>query len=196
MRKISSILLLVILTISCQSENDMELNKKSQLIFNNSVEKIKKSYYNISIDSFKVVYEKHKSENPQTGLDFANRFEEYSSKLLKKREEIELAENIREAEKRQKEIEKNIENRKVWENSKYGKLQKKHPEWTDEECMKVIDKKIWIGMTYEMLVFQRGKPNTINPSNYGSGIHYQFCWDDYTPSCFYSEEDQIISSYN
>jgi hypothetical protein len=196
MKKISLILILAIATISCQSGEDKQLNEKSQLVFEKSVEKIKKSYYTINIDSFRVIYEKNKSENPQTGLDFANRFDEYSTKLLQKREEIELAENIRETKRRQREIEKNAEDRKVWENSKYGKLQKKHPEWTDDECMNVVDKKIWIGMTYDMLLYQRGKPNTVNPSNYGSGNEYQCCWEDYSPSCFYMKEDNIIYSYN
>jgi len=196
MKKISLILILTAILISCQSEKDKQLNEKSQLVFEKSVEKIKKSYYDINVDSFKVVYEKHKSENPQTGLDFANRFNEYATKLLLKREDIELAENIREAKRRQSEIQKNEADRKVWENSKYGKLQKKHPDWTDEECIKVIDKKIWIGMSYEMLLYQRGKPNSVNPSNYGSGTQYQCCWEDYSPSCFYMKEDNIIYSYN
>jgi len=196
MKKISLILILTAILISCQSEKDKQLNEKSQLVFEKSVEKIKKSYYDINVDSFKVVYEKHKSENPQTGLDFANRFNEYARKLLLKREDIELAENIREAKRRQSEIQKNEADRKVWENSKYGKLQKKHPDWTDEECIKVIDKKIWIGMSYEMLLYQRGKPNSVNPSNYGSGTQYQCCWEDYSPSCFYMKEDNIIYSYN
>lgn len=47
-----------------------------------------------------------------------------------------------------------------------------------------------------MVVYLRGKPNTINPSNYGKGINYQFCYHNYKPSCFYSKEDQIITSYN
>ena len=196
MRKISLILILAIVTISCQSEKDKQLNEKSQLVFEKSVEKIKKSNYTINVDSFRVAYEKNKSKNPQTGLDFANRFDEYSTKLLQKREEIELAENIRETKRRQREIEKNAEERKVWKNSKYGKLQKKHPEWSDDECMKVVDKKIWIGMTYDMLLYQRGKPNTVNPSNYGSGTEYQCCWEDYSPSCFYMKDDNIIYSYN
>jgi hypothetical protein len=85
----------------------------------------------------------------------------------------------------------------VWENSKYGKLQKKHPDWSDEDCKRVIDKKIWIGMSLEMLKYQRGLPNRSNPSNYGSGTQYQWCWDDYNPSCFfYGGEDGIITAYN
>jgi hypothetical protein len=47
-----------------------------------------------------------------------------------------------------------------------------------------------------MVVYLRGKPNTINTSNYGNGINYQFCFDNYKPSYFYSIEDQIITSYN
>ena len=196
MRKITSILLLAIITTSCQSEKEKQLNEKSLLTFNNSTEKIKKSEYTINVDSFRTVYEKYKSENPQTGLDFANRFEIYANKLLKNREEVELAGNLRDARIRERKIKEDNQDKKVWENSKYGKLQKKHPDWTDEECMKLIDKKIWIGMTYEMLVYQRGKPNTVNPSNYGSGTEYQCCWDDYSPSCFYMKEDDIIYSYN
>jgi hypothetical protein len=94
------------------------------------------------------------------------------------------------------ELKKEKEDKKNWDNSKYGKLQKKYPDWSNEECKNVADNIIWIGMTYEMLVYRRGKPNTVNPSDYGNGIHYQFCWDDYKPSCFYSGEDQIITSYN
>ncbi len=196
MKKITSLLFLAILTISCLSEKEKQLNEKSQLIFNESFEKIKKSNFNINIDSFRVVYEKHKSENPQTGLDFANSFEEYSIKLILKREEIEQADYVRESQRRQRQVEKEEETRKVWENSKYGKLQKKHPDWSDEDCKRVIDKKIWIGMSLEMLKYQRGLPNRSNPSNYGSGTQYQWCWDDYNPSCFYGGEDGIITAYN
>lgn len=80
--------------------------------------------------------------------------------------------------------------------TKAGKIQSKHSDWTKEECELVAKKRIWIGMKYEMLTYFRGKPNTINTSNYGNGNEYQCCWDDYTPSCFYMKEDHIITSYN
>lgn len=80
--------------------------------------------------------------------------------------------------------------------TKAGKTQKKHPEWSREDCENIAKRRIWIGMTYDMLIYQRGKPNTINPSDYGNGVEYQCCWDDYTPSCFYMKEDNIIYSYN
>jgi hypothetical protein len=55
----------------------------------------------------------------------------------------------------------------------------KHPEWTDEECMKVIDKKLWIGMSGNVEISTWGIPDRANPSNYGGGTKWQWCWDDY-----------------
>jgi len=77
-----------------------------------------------------------------------------------------------------------------------GKICKNHPNWEREDCEKIADGKIWIGMDLDMLKYKRGLPNDVNPSDYGSGIRYQWCWDDYTPSCFYGGADGIITSYN
>lgn len=141
MRKFTSIIFFAIISISCQSEKEKKLNAKSSFTFNTSDAKIEKSEYLINLDSFKVVYEKCKSENPQTGLDFANRFAIYADKLLKKKEEIDLAENILTTQRNKLEIEQENADIKVWENSKYGKLLKKQPDWTVQECMNVIEKK-------------------------------------------------------
>jgi len=86
--------------------------------------------------------------------------------------------------------------KKEWENSKAGKIQKKHPDWTNEECENVANQKVWIGMSLEMLKIERGNPNSANPSNYGNGTQWQWCWTNYTPSCFYGGDDQIITSFN
>lgn len=86
--------------------------------------------------------------------------------------------------------------KKKWENSRAGRIQKKHPDWSDEDCERLAKHQIWIGMEYEMVVYLRGKPNTVNTSNYGDGQDYQACWDNYDPSCFYFGEDHIITSYN
>ena len=83
-----------------------------------------------------------------------------------------------------------------WGKSKAGKIQKKHPDWTKDECEGVADHKIWIGMSLDMLKSERGNPTTVNISNYGNGNSYQWCWDGYTPSCFYGTENQIITSFN
>ena len=83
-----------------------------------------------------------------------------------------------------------------FKNSKAGKIQKKHPEWSQEDCERIANKQVWIGMHYDMLVYLRGKPNHVNTSNYGNGPQYQACWDDYDIGCFYFDESRIISSYN
>lgn len=80
--------------------------------------------------------------------------------------------------------------------SKAGKIHKKHPEWSKEDCIHISENKIWIGMQYDMLVYERGRPDNINTSNYGDGPQYQACWHDYNASCFYFGENQIITSYN
>lgn len=86
---------------------------------------------------------------------------------------------------------------KAWNQSKAGKICKENVGWTKEECQDLVDNKVWIGMTYDMLIAQRGKPNSANPSNYGNGTKWQWCWYDYKPSCFYdNNEDGITDSYN
>lgn len=80
--------------------------------------------------------------------------------------------------------------------TKAGKIYIKHPEWSKDDCIKLANGKIWIGMHYDMLVYLRGKPNSINTSNYGQGNEYQACWYDYDPGCFYFNETSIITAYN
>lgn len=100
--------------------------------------------------------------------------------------------------KKADEIVKNneIAEQKKWEKSRAGRIQKKHPEWSKEDCIGIANNKIWIGMDIRMVICERGNPNDINPSDYGYGRKYQWCWDDYQPSCFYGGEDGIVTSYN
>ncbi len=90
---------------------------------------------------------------------------------------------------------KEIENQKFLK-TKAGKIYKKHPEWSKDDCVMISKNKIWIGMNYDMLIYQRGKPDHVNTSNYGNGNEYQCCWDNYDISCFYMKEDRIITSWN
>lgn len=93
--------------------------------------------------------------------------------------------------------EKAVAEQKAWENSWAGRACKTHPDWTKEECNKLANGKIWIGMKYEMLKYRWGKPNSANPSNYGNGSEWQYCWTNYTPSCYYDDNnDGIIDAYN
>jgi hypothetical protein len=77
-----------------------------------------------------------------------------------------------------------------------GQLCAKHPSWTRYDCQNVATHRIWIGMTLEMLKAIRGRPDQANPSNYGNGTSWQWCWSDHAPSCFYGGDDGITTSYN
>lgn len=81
--------------------------------------------------------------------------------------------------------------------TKAGRIHKKNPEWSRYDCERLADGKIWIGMTYSMLKYTNGLPDHANPSNYGNGTQWQWCWDDFTPSCYYdNDDDGVIDSYN
>lgn len=92
---------------------------------------------------------------------------------------------------------KNLKEETEWENTtEAGRIHKKHPDWSKDDCQSIVDNRVWVGMEYEMLLIERGLPNHINTSNYGNGIEYQACWYDHSPSCFYFKSDHIITSYN
>jgi len=79
---------------------------------------------------------------------------------------------------------------------KAWKLHKKHPKWSIEDSKNTAEGRYWIGMSLDMLKANRGQPNSANPSNFGNGTNWQWCWHDYTPSCFYGGSDGIVTSYN
>jgi hypothetical protein len=84
-----------------------------------------------------------------------------------------------------------------WKASKAGQICQKHPTWDKDSCDGLAKGKMWIGMTYEMLAYIRGQADRKNVSNYGRGDRYQWCWDNYTPSCVYdNNNDGSIDSYN
>lgn len=84
----------------------------------------------------------------------------------------------------------------AYEKTKAGRIHRKHPDWSKEDCERIANNRIWIGMSYDMLLYERGKPDHVNTSDYGNGPEYQCCWDDYNTSCFYMKSDDIIYSYN
>lgn len=126
-----------------------------------------------------------------------NMTEEEVAEEARKEAEAKAEAARKEAEAAAKRAQEEAEQR-AWEQSKAGKICSRHPEWTEETCKDIADNKIWIGMEYDMLIEQRGKPSSANPSNYGYGTQWQWCWSwDYDVSCFYdNNDDGIIDSYN
>lgn len=82
------------------------------------------------------------------------------------------------------------------ENPRAYKLHIKHTGWFPEECESVAKGEIWVGMSIQMVIAERGNPNHIEKSDYGDGVQYQACWYDYETSCFYYGSDGVVTSYN
>lgn len=48
--------------------------------------------------------------------------------------------------------------------------------WNAEDCQKVAERKIWIGMTQDQLILSWGLPNDRNNSTYSFGVHSQWVY--------------------
>lgn len=145
---------------------------------------------------------KHGSGKTEVALTINREFtDEEKAELEKQKADAEAKKAANEEQQKKAEAEqqaKTLAEQKAWESSKAGQICKKHPDWTNEDCKNLANKKIWIGMSYEMLVEMWGKPNVANPSNYGNGTEWQWCWTAYSsPSCFYDTNgDGLVDSYN
>lgn len=125
---------------------------------------------------------------------FRKMSDEEIAEITKKRQ-VEEAEFAAIDEKRKKLLE--AEERQ-WFSSKAGKIFKSHPNWSKEDCEKLANRQIWIGMHINMVKYlYGGSPDSANPSNYGNGNQWQWCWYEHSPSCFYDENDDgLVDSYN
>ena len=86
----------------------------------------------------------------------------------------------------------------AYHKTRAGRINKKHSSWSREDCQRIANGDVWIGMHIDMLkVVYGGNPDSANPSNYGNGTQWQWCWSDWNPSCFYDDDnDGLIDSYN
>jgi hypothetical protein len=100
------------------------------------------------------------------------------------------------AETSEKQAKENIEQDEAFLKTKAGRIYKKHKSWDKEDCIKLANGEMWIGMTSDMIVYLRGNPNIVNPSNYGDGEQYQYYWENFTPHYIYCDNNQIVTAYN
>jgi hypothetical protein len=84
--------------------------------------------------------------------------------------------------------------REIKEEAKKDKEDRQRFDCSDEQWQKVKNHQIFIGMTLEMLKYEKGSLPNPHISNYGNGNEYRYCYDDGT--CFYCKSDGIITSYN
>ena len=72
-----------------------------------------------------------------------------------------------------------------------------NPYWSEDDCEKLENGQIWIGMSLDMVIYKkRSRPSSHNVSDYGNGKQHQWCYDYGSPSCFYGGDDWIITGYN
>jgi hypothetical protein len=137
---------------------------------------------------------------PEEQSEYDRQKAEEAAKAQAQREARQKAEAERQAREQKEREEREAQERAAraaWEQSKAGQVCKKYPLWSKEDCERVANRKIWIGMSLEMLEYMQGKPSSVNVSNYGRGNEYQYCWWDSTPSCFYDNNgDGTLESYN
>ena len=55
--------------------------------------------------------------------------------------------------------------------------QQKHPNWKNYDCERVTQKKIWIGMTEEMLVASQGAPVRTSKVTTAAGTNYAWVYE-------------------
>lgn len=187
------IILISLFLFSCGSEKGRKImainhqNRDTLVKYNEISYRIRGLY--LPNDSIIKEYDKIPLDSSELKIKFVAKFKTEISKLKKIHDSL--------MDKKYDSINKvNAIKEKIWNRSKAGKLQKKHPDWSKEECDKVADNEIWIGMDIHMVIAERGSPEHINVSNYGSGKRYQYCWSDYNTGYFYCEDDGIVTSYN
>ncbi|MCL5970307.1 MAG: hypothetical protein M1450_02315 [Patescibacteria group bacterium] len=61
--------------------------------------------------------------------------------------------------------------------------------WDTEECKKISETKIWIGMTKDQLILSWGLPNDRNNSTYSFGVNSQWVYGTYGPYVYLEGKD-------
>ena len=70
--------------------------------------------------------------------------------------------------------------------------------WTDTDCKKVAEQKVWIGMTANQLMLSWGIPKDKNNTVGAWGVHSQWVYFDFGPYVYLegdSEKDLIVTSW-
>jgi len=145
-------------------------------------------------NTIQIVATNPKSDKQDTASLSVSRI--FTSEELAEKERKRVEEETKIAEEKAQQEAKKEREEATWKASKAGKICTQNPTWTREECGRIADGEIWVGMHYNMLKYLRGLPDSVNESNYGYGTSYQVCWHDYRASCFYFDDDGIIDSYN
>lgn len=152
-------------SLTIKSMKDINALDSKSIATGNKIFVIKKNedftLLNFDTDFYLVNYKDQKGYVYYVYLNGISGIEDYKSYWTKKNEENRQLEKQRElAEK------------------KSGRLQKLTQKFGSENAFKIINKKIWIGMTDEMTRESIGNPEKVNRSTYSSGTHEQWIYKD------------------
>lgn len=141
---------------------------------------------------------KNKREEPKSAIEEFKELTPYQQdSILKHNRDLAKIDSAILAKREKEERAKELAEEKAFLKTKAGKIWNKHRDWSKEDCALLAQGKYWVGMHIDMLKYRRGLPDSANPSNYGNGTSWQWCWHDYTPSCFYdNNNDGLIDAYN
>lgn len=70
--------------------------------------------------------------------------------------------------------------------------------WSEEECQKIAEQKIWLGMSRDQLVLSWGVPKDTNDTVASWGVHSQWVYDDFGPYVYLegkSKNDLVVTSW-
>lgn len=70
--------------------------------------------------------------------------------------------------------------------------------WSEEECQKIAEQKIWLGMSRDQLVLSWSVPKDTNDTVGSWGVHSQWVYDDFGPYVYLegkSKSDLVVTSW-
>src|ERR1035437_10289206 len=133
------ILTLSICLYSCKSEREKKVEKiniECRYIIRSAINEIKESGKKINVDSLYNFYTKIASDSAELGLEYANKIQLVAKTIT---DSINVVNDIISKNSLDSIAKVNAIARKVWDNSKAGKIQKKHPDWSDEDCLNIVN---------------------------------------------------------
>ena len=71
------------------------------------------------------------------------------------------------------------------------------PYWSEDDCRKLKEGQIWIGMSLDMVMYlYQSRPLRDNVSDYGNGRQHQWLFGYGNSKYFYGGDDWIVTAYN
>lgn len=178
-------ILSLILFVSCISERERKINginDHSKQLLDSALSINPERNIFVGIETYDTIglinrYMKIRKDSAELGLAFVVDISEKINKLNQKKDSIHTAYYS------------------ISRQNNYG-MTMLNPNWSEDDCRKIKNRDVWIGMSLDMLICERGFRPHKNQSNYGDGRRWQWYFEVGSPSYFYGGDDEIITAYN